>query len=313
MKNEYTYYQPPLCLLQETFNNPTEGLNIISSFAIVNYAMKYEININDVAKQLMYAYYRKADNIQSRLHSKLRNYIDEGEIILDEDYNGFNGSEFNPEREIESILKLFTTDKDFKNSAILCWQINKAADSLKVNLGSIDTTLNKYNKGLSVKNKFESEYGADVWPSIKPTQLFEFRDSGKDIDLFRAYIAIKSLIGQHNYVATTRNVILMRMLGCKSNQVLNDFLKANKQAREIYNRYTRSDKALRYHFDKLFQSLLERGFLMSKIFERTVSRKIFISQKLNYDQLANEIIKFHNKRKHKKDEQQAIQRIRATI
>ncbi|MBN1227789.1 MAG: hypothetical protein JXA79_12410 [Deltaproteobacteria bacterium] len=325
MKDDYSYVRFPLCLFQEFFTNGNDAFNLISGFGIINMARSLKAkNIEEVARQLMYYYYNNKTRIPGHLLDMLQVYINSGDIILDEDYRGFGATgEFAPEGEVFSIMQIFQKNPKFLDEALLLWQLSKTVSDLKdkkfkykllnVTIGSTDDIVKSYEKALTIQKNFEDKYGKDSWSSVKTDMLFEFRDSGKDFDLLRAYLAIKSIIGPHQYTATTRKVILMRMMGCKSNEALNDFLKNNKTAREYYNMFSRSDKALRYHFDKLFEALLARGFIQSKIFERKVSRKLFISHVLNYDELATEIINFHNKRKHKKDEQQAIDKIRATI
>jgi hypothetical protein len=308
--NEYKYIQFPLSLLWETFTDIEKGLNLIIDFGIINFAIKQKFELSEVARQMMYSYYRE----KNILPAKLTNLID-NEITIDEDYNGFSGENFNPDGEVSELIEVFQKDTEFKDLAILFYQVRQAAKLLNVNIGSFKTTEANYKKGLILLNAFESKYGADCWPSCKITMLFDFRDNSQDIEILRCFIAIKSLIGQYNYIATTRNVILMRMFGCKSKTAQDSFLIQNKQAKAIFDKYTRTDKSIRYHFDKLFESLLNRGFLKSKIFERSISRKIFLSQKLSYDELASEIIKFRSKTKRNrlKDEQKAIERIRASI
>jgi hypothetical protein len=312
-KRDDRYIQFPLCLVQETYHTPGKGLGIILDFGTVNFAKKIDYNMTEVARQLMYAYYRNRALIQDDLFDTVYKYAIKGLLTTDEDYNGFSNNSFEPLETSKELPGLLESDEEFKLAAILRYQINQAENLLRIKDYNIDRTLKGYNEGKSIQNKFESKYGPDCWPSIKPSQLFEFRDSGKDLDLFRAFIGIKSLIGQKKYIATTRNVILMRMLGCKSGQSVQDFIKMNEEAREVYQKYSRSDKALRYNFEKLFESLLSKGFIKSKIFERSVSRKIFISCKLSFDELANEIIEFSKVRDFKKRENEAIKRIRATI
>jgi len=251
--------------------------------------------------------------IQYDLLVSIDNYIESGQLTIDDDYNGFKGSEFDPMDEITELLKIFETDLQFKADAILRYQISKASDFLKIKIVSLDMIIEHYNEGLELKKKFEEVYGPDCMPMIKPKQLIEFRNPDKDLDLFRAYIGIKSLIGQQRFVVTTRNVILMRMLGCKSEKSLKAFISKNKSAKELYNTYSRSDKAIRYHFDKLFGKLLSSGFLQSKIFERSVSRKIFLSTKLTHDQLANEIIVYAQKKDFKNIELQAREKIKCAL
>ncbi len=65
--------------------------------------------------------------------------------------------------------------------------------------------------------------------------------------------------------------------------------------------------------DKLFKKLLDRGLLISKIFERSVSRRNFFSTTLDYSQLTDEIIRIGSKRNHKKKELEVREKIIAAM
>jgi hypothetical protein len=285
-KRDDRYIQPPLCLLQETYNMDERGWNIILDFGIVNFAKKQKYNMADVARQLMYAYYRKSHLVQSDLFDTLNGFIDDESLTTDDDYNGFSGPSFFPEESIHELQLLFESHSQFKRAAIFCYQITQAADFLNITLGSLDSTIENYNKGLSLQSRFEAVYGPDCCPGIKPSQIIEFRDTRKDIDLLRAYIGIKSLIGQNNYVSTHKSVILSRMLGCKSNDSLQAFLQANKNAKKVYEMYSG-----RKRMDNLLFKLMERGFII--VLSKKHESRIYVSAKLKTPtELANAILKY---------------------
>lgn len=311
----YGYIQFPLCLLQETHKDVEKALNLMIDYGIVSYALKLKYNIRDVAKQVCYYYYRKQEVLQASIRKQIDKAIDKDLFTLDEDYNGFAGKTFQPDDNISEVLKLFESDPGFKEDAILNYQIHlaTAGDHLGITIYSNDDTIQRYNEAMQLKQKFENRYGPDAMPMCPKNILFDFRDKQQDLDVFRALIGIRSLIGFRNYIATTRPVILMRMLGCKSKKALDMFLQENEAARELYQKYARSRRSLEYHFNKLFSQLLSRGFIKSKIFMRSVSRKIFLSINLNYDQLTSEIIEFAKKRNFKHREDEAIRKIRCTI
>lgn len=319
MKSKYNtndkYIHFPLNLIQITYQDHNKGWDIIISFGIVNYAKKIKYDINNVAKQLMYAYYRNTNMIQNELFETLERLIGDQKLTTDEQYNSFNDKSFEPLETSSELLDLFEGDPEFKEAAILRYQIEQAIgkDNLNVTLKSIDKTIAMYNEGLNITNDFAQKYGNDCYPSMKIKMAIDIRNSEKDYDLFRAYIAIKSLIGHNKYIETTKGIILMRMFGCKSSSALLDFLESSLSIKTHYDRYSRTEKAMRYNFDKLFAGLLSRGFIMSKIFVRGVSRKIFLSTGLTYDELADRIIEFSKKRNLKKNEREAINKIRATI
>ncbi len=284
-KRDDRYIQFPLCLLQGTYQNQYQALNIILDYGIVKYAKSFKYDLTEVARQLMYAYYRNRKMIQDHLYSMFCKYLDDGLLTTDEDYNGFAGASFYPDDSIEELLKIFGYDQEFKEGAIFRYQIAQSASFLGIDLGNIDSTISNYNKGLASKNSFEKIYGPDCCPGIKPLQLMEFRDSGKDLYLLQAYIGIKSLIGQNNYVSTHKTVILSRMLGCKSNDSLNAFKKVNKNAKETYEKYSG-----RKRMDNLLYKLIDRGFIM--MLSKKHESRIYVSIKLKTPiELASAILK----------------------
>lgn len=261
-KREDRYIQFPLCLLLQTYQDPIRGLNLILYFGIVHYSKScttYELR--DVARQLMYSYYRNKAMIQASLDTKVNRYITSEQIEDDEDYNGFCGATFDPEPAIEDILKLFESDPDFKADAILRHQIEQAARFLDLTIGSMNSVLNGYTDALSYQNKFERTYGKDAMPSVKPTQLIEFRDSGKDLDLFRAYIGIKSMIGMRSFISSNKPAILSRMIGCKSKAAF-EYYTTNKNNKEKSVLPTVEKYSKRYHMDKLLLTLAGRKYIM---------------------------------------------------
>lgn len=293
-KRDDRYIQFPLCLLQGTYQNSYNTLNIILDYGIVKYSKSFKYDITEVARQLMYAYYRNRNMIQNDLYSMFCGFIDNDLLSTDEDYNGFSGASFYPDDSIQELLKLFESNPEFKEGAIFRYQIAQSANFLNISIGNIDSTIRNYTSGFIIKEQFEKSYGPDCCPGIKPSQLFEFRDSGKDLDLFRAYIGIKSLIGQNNYVSTHKTVILSRMLGCKSNDSLKAFLKSNKDAKEIYDKYSG-----RKRMNNLLYKLMERGFII--VLSKKHESRIYVSVKLKTpDELVNAILKNRNENNLKK-------------
>lgn len=264
-KREDRYIQFPLCLLMQTYQNPTTGLNLILCFGIVNYANSFKYQMPEVGRQLMYVYYRETDKMQNYLKKAIDKYAISGQLTIDEDYNGFSGlkqgTTFEPLDTSEELLGLFELEPEFKAAAILLYQIRQAESSLKLKVYDIDSTIDNYKKGLSLKNDFELKFGADVMPSVKPLQIIEHRESGKDLDLFRAFIGIKSMIGRSNFASSNKPAILSRMIGCKS-----------KLAFEYYttDRYNKVKTLLptvekygkKYQMDKLLMTLAEKKYIM---------------------------------------------------
>lgn len=276
-KRDDKYIQFPLSLLQETFQDPYGGLNTILCYGIVNYAKTFKYDIKEVARQLIYAFHRNKKMIQSDLYDTLTEFIKDGFLYIDEDYNGFFDDSFNPEESIKDLLNIFKAYEGIEDDAIFRYQIEQADKLLNIKCHSIDSTINNYNTGLTIQNNFEQVYGNDCNPMVKPSQVIAFRESGKDLDLFRAYIGIRSIIGQKNFEITHKSVILCRMIGCKSNESLQEFIKRDTNAKEIYDKYSK-----RYWMDWMLSELEMRGFITKISYPKW---GIFVSTKIRDKEL----------------------------
>ena len=287
-KREDRYIQFPLCLVQGTYQNPNNGFNIILDYGVVNYAKSFKFDIKEVARQLMYAYYRNRKMIQDDLYNAFCKYLDNGALTTDEDYNGFAGASFYPDDSITELLTLFESNPKFKESAIFRYQIVQAESSLKLKDYDIDSTIKNYNKGLSIKNNFERVHGPDCCPSVKPSQVIEFRDSGKDLDLFRASIGIKSMLGRRNFISTNKPAILSRMIGCKSKSAF-EYFTADKYNKDKNLLPTVEKFSKRYHMDKLLLTLAERKYIMF-LSKKDIS-VLYVSKYMEPEQLVALIMK----------------------
>lgn len=281
-------------------------MNDIINFGIVNFALKQDFYYEDIARQLLYDFHRgkplkKAKSLTMKL-------LKSGELKMDCDFEGLPHHDLYDEhiQEVVRVLKLYP---DFLKIATLNCQLSNIDKFFNIESPDNDTKLERYENTLKSVDAHEAKFGKDPYPSIDKSLAFDFRDDIKDSELFAGYIAIRSLIGQHRYTQTTRSIILMRMFGAKSKEVLKMVLK-DDQLKNIYDKYGRSTKALQYNFNKLFARLLKRGLLSCKIFERSISRKIFLSCSLNYSQLSDEIVKHINKQDHKRLEADARQKIK---
>lgn len=282
------YMQFPLCLLQELTKDPKRTFELMLSYGVAYYAKSVKYSYQDVCKQVMYDFYRNQDS----LPNALVHFINMN-ISIDQDYNGFNGKDFNPETEMQELEEAFSTNAEIRDLSVNHFQMNQAV--FFYNLNKIDRT-ERINHVESLKNKHEALHGKQPMPSVNKELLFTFRDNPQNIDFFAAYVAIKSLIGRHNFTATNREIIVMRMVGAKSKEALEYALK-DKNLKAVYSKYI-----LRYWFDKLMVELITRNFLSAKI---GFKRKLFISTVLDYQTLAVEVAKFIKQRDIKRQEKQA--------
>ena len=283
---DYGYLQFPLCLIKETYKDIKEGINLMIYYGIVNYAKKLKYSLNDVAKQLCYDYYNKENILQASLKKSINKAIADGfSFYADIDYKGFdNKGKFNPDLNITELLILFDKNSELKKDAILNYQIHLAVskDHLGIIIPSYDNAIEGYERALKIKNDFEKTFGPDAMPYCKKDMLFDFMDNQKDIDLFRAYIGIKSMIGMRNFVSSNKPAILSRMLGCK-NKASFEFYTTNKYNKDKSLLSTVAKYSKRYQMDKLLLTLAERKYIM--YLSKKDTRFIYVSKYMEPQEL----------------------------
>jgi len=240
------YLQFPLCLLRNLFADKLKTINDIIEFGLYRYAKKQDYDLFEVARQMMYCFYRKQGDLTNDLRRMIQRYIDSENIQIDDDYNGFSGSEFNPETEIGNIMELFNTDNNFMEKAIEFYQIRQACSRDLLNITCNFDYVLKHGKEIE-KTIPEGE----PYPSINKSLFFDFRDHEKtefDMMQFACYIAIRSILGEKPYCRTNKEMILCRAFGYKSNKELPATM--NPVIKELFDKYNK-----RYHIDRILQSL----------------------------------------------------------
>lgn len=289
--NVQKYVQFPLCYLQEIAIKPKEAIEMAISYGIVRCAKNTKYTLKDVARQVLYDYY------QSNVNGKIEQFLAQNSIEIDEDYKGFNNNEFEPEdlEKLADILK-----KEHNEDCIEHYQFHIVPNYLNISIGSKCGTHENYKQVNSFLMKHELLHGKQPFPSIGLELLFSYRDNPENIELFLAYVAIKSLIGRNEFAITTKDAIIMRMIGAKNKEALQEACK-NKALKAIYSKYIN-----RYWSDKLLKELQMKGFIKSKI---GIFRRLCISTQLDYQQLEESIINYKNSNDIKRKERESKERI----
>jgi hypothetical protein len=274
METKEKYLQFPLFLLRDMLVNKEDTINRIFTYGVYKYSTKFSYTVEDASKNLMYFFYRKKRELTSYLSETLNTYIESEILVLDEDYNGFNGKEFEPTFEMEQLDKIYRTDAEFLNRVIEFYQMQLSFNSIGIN-GGIEFCLN------SAKEIEKQIPPNEPQPMISKSLLFEFRDNPKsefDLIQFLAYIAIKSILGKNPYAKVNKKLVISRMFGYSSIKHLPDKLKPGLN--ELRAKYLH-----RYHFDELKLKLVENWNVI------TYSNKmrgfyVAIKNKVSIDELA---------------------------
>lgn len=286
-KKDYKYFQFPLFLLRDAFAEREKTFEKIINYGIYNFSktVNYD-DLSAVAKQLMYAYYREQKNLSKYLSNQLDIYIDEGSIDIDEDYNGFNGSEFNPEDAIKQLLQIFETDDKFQRSAIEFYQIKQAYSFLGIT-GDYYHTI---EEGKRIEKTIQEK---EPFPNINKDLCFEFHDKDKlefELALLLAYISIKSILGKKSHCRTNKEMIVCRMFGYASKKHLPDNMKP--EILELFKKYSN-----RYHIDSLLKHLEVDNWNIITYSNHIRGLYVGTKDKISLDSMAKAVEK--NKKKNK--------------
>ena len=228
---EYRYLQIPLCWLQKVQEDPKKAIEQAICFGVVNFASRLNADLSEVARQTIYMYTRGQDNMTSLLWQSLRQRINNGEIYFDEENPGFFSDEFRPDTsELEQLLYVHPT---LKAAAMQNYKLNEAARKLSL------MPMPDYFERSSIpvadfKGKEEARHGKQPMPMIKVDIALRFKNNPQNIELFLAYVAIKSLLGigkkarQKGYVRTYKKAIVGRMIGAKDQASLDELISSSK-------------------------------------------------------------------------------------
>lgn len=276
MSTKERFLPAPLYLMREFFIKPDEVMRKIIQVGIYNYGKRnysdYQANRENIAKQLMYGFYRDK-NFNGNIYDKIQGYADDGTIDLDEDYKGFNGYTFNPEFELPGVLKILDIDENLRNYAIDYHGVKIACgdQNLNINAGSKDWIITESKQILSKMPP------GDPWIMVNEHLAFVYRDNKKqDFELaqFAAHIAIKSIVGTKPYCKTNKQLILSRMFGYASAKHIP--AKLPKDIQPLYNKY-----ATRWWMDKVLQ-MVELNWGV-KIYSRKQIKGFYVSTSKNID------------------------------
>jgi hypothetical protein len=164
----------------------------------------------------------------------------------------------------------------FIDQARIYYQISQAYKILKLQLvsGSYAGVLKSYRTIKEIVDNHESRFGKDALVSVKTQMLLEYIDGDNyrpDFELFKGYLAIKSIQGDKDYACTNKAFIISRMVGAKTPEISTHLI-GSKEIEALYNRFKGQ-----YFYKMLLINLQLNKFIASTI---TGNRCIYISTHL---------------------------------
>ncbi len=296
---EIKYFQFPLILLKNVHKDFEQSMQDIINYAVVDFALKQQVEDLDIARQLAYNAIRGGG--LTRLASTLLENmpeLEEYDVAAGICNRDFEPDDFTMEL-IENIIEHIKSDRDIYRQAVVNCQLGKINNFFGITGPDADYRLKQYEKIKKQIDQHEQKHGKDPRPTISKGLFFDLLEQ-KNIEVFTMYVAIRSLEGKKQYVATNRITIAGRVAGAKSSKVLND----NADMQEVFNSYNK-----RYRFDKITGKLAERGLLKGILRQKNWS-KFYLSTKLTPDKLGEAIAEHKIKRNTKKMSDEAMNRFK---
>jgi hypothetical protein len=182
--------------------------------------------------------------------------------------------------------------------------MQQAMKILKLKGGDIGIMMASAAKTQKAIDDWEKKGGRDVTVMMSITMMFEFYQKTKtpyEIDLLRAFLSIKSILGTKEMAGTTKDYILTRMTGARKKELLPQMLK-KPGIKAVYETYSK-----RYQMDKLLSELLARGFITGKLAH---NRRIYLSTHFKTTELPEAVhqLLLRNNTKIKRDRNSAIEK-----
>ena len=281
-----------LPLNRHLWERPNSAPSIILYFAVSKEAAKIEVRNEDVFRQVIMFYYRHSELLPIRIKQELDLMED---FPFDEDFSGFDsyGSTFEPQEEIEFLIRYSTTHKDF---FILCRDFYRFY--LAFSGGA------KFHLKYAIDEYGQAEHYLPFWTTEKcvPTSLpkkmlleLQYKSNERDFALMAMYSAIRSMVGKKAAASTNKAFIHVRMFGFKNCSEFEAHIKESKvlfQSAEAWNPTNH-----RRAFQGLLDELQERN-LISWYGSRN-RRCIYVSLETDSDTFAESVAKLIKSKKQK--------------
>lgn len=292
----------PLPLVRELFMpkgyaDDIVGFGIYEAAKALYKGEKLDNLDNGFLKDLFYCYYRDKDALPPYLIQMIEELADKEFFALDVDYTGFDGyGIFNPEEEVGGIVNYLNEDEEFYQSHYY----PNVPDSLSFTVEEFTSAALEWCQIRALLKRFElkgkvsyiikchdsltSDYQKCPSCAIGVRFLLSYLNNAhSEYDRMKLALlmGISSIIGmKRKWTATTKEMILCRMFGCKDKKEL-DRLLSNKKAKEAYDKYSTRKRFERLR-DDLLVSCMVRCFTGFR-------RRTYVSILCNFDEIKADI------------------------
>ena len=279
-----------LSLIRYFWTAPDKAADIIIYHAVHREAQKITVSDADALRQILYLYYRNCNVLPDIIADTIYNLIGEGYE------ESFDGDNFQPDEEIQILLKYSLKDSDFLER---CRQWFKFYVSFH---GETKFDLRYNYDWFSDSRLLLNTYPVDksVPTSLTRSILSNFPNTPHGIALVAMYAAIRSIIGRKKVAATTRAFIHARMFGCSDEKKLSEISKKSKDLKKHADGWNPTKH--RVVFKNLLDELQDNNLITW--WGDPIRRRLFISLETDAETFSREVaslIKTKEKKSEKRE------------
>ncbi|MDB5131791.1 MAG: hypothetical protein JWR02_1540 [Mucilaginibacter sp.] len=264
-KHPYVFFE--CCLI----NHIQKEIDNILDYAIIKFASKLEITDYNLLCGAIQLYVN--DKLPSRLNKAFIAAKIDADVADKYALTGAYNSLLNAVNRMDEDIEKFKSDlRPYV-------QIDQAIKKLRLQSINYDSILAKYRRIKTIVDNFEVLHGKDAVVGVKITMLIDFRDTEKsyrDFELLKGFLAIKSILGDKDFVGTNKAFVTARMIGAKTPKIVSSLM-VDKATKKLYAKFTG-----RYFYDQLLYDLEDKNFIMSRL---PGNRCIYLSTSLSYELL----------------------------
>ncbi len=283
--NIENYFLVPISLLRNLVKDKNKALNDMINYGIYQFSKRIQSenygwegsDVYNGARQLMYCYYRRKQEIPTNLLNRIEYYVENGSICLYEDYSGFLGYKFEPEFELEQIMELVNTDNVFRDEIIEFGKTKSVYFLMQIK-GNFEETI---KRAKAIEKKIDKN---EPMVMVNRDLAFEYRDNEKtefELMTFAVSLGIRSILGKKPYCKTTKQMIFSRAFGFRNYEEL------QKNKPELFDKFFN-----RWQTDKLLNEI-ETGNWNILRYSSNRMRGLYVGYKrrISYEDLIMEVEK----------------------
>ncbi|MCD7978436.1 MAG: hypothetical protein LUG51_15320 [Tannerellaceae bacterium] len=275
-KGDYYYLILPLHAIQRIYTHPETAMDDLFCLGVHYLSQSIKRKLTHSLEQVLYCYYREYDQLTEGLKTCLDSLVKKGYTDMDRKDQVFFENTFDVSEIVADLQTYIKSEKDTGFAAMV-----QEFDRLRTVKKMLGVSFPVPDMIRKIKKLEGYRKEGDALVHVKPDILLDYMQHPKtnyEKDLLACYLGIRSILGNKQYVYTTKDFIACRMIGFKSPAQAERRIK-DKRLQQVYETYSK-----RYQMDKILNRLVDKRFLVKLAVP--AHRCIYFSTRLTIEELA---------------------------